>query len=513
MGRWYVKCLFGCSVLVLMILWGSCRKDFDYAPSTGNLSFSKDTVFLDTIFSNIGSATYTLKVYNKGNRDVLIPFIGLETGQNSSYRLNVDGAAGKEFTNIPLLAKDSLFVFIETTFDVAPTGSNTFLYAESLLFGNGANIQEVELVTLVQDAVFLYPATLSDGTKESLVLGLDDEGNEIRVEGFYLEPDQLVFTNEKPYVIYGYAAVPENATLTVNPGARVHFHNNSGLLVEEGASIQVNGALSEDQELLENEVIFEGDRLEPAYANQPGQWGTVWLREGSINNSLTHLTLKNATVGLRVQGDGTLATPTLALHNTQIHNSQNQNLWASTAYVEATNTVLGSAGASTMQIDLGGKYNLVHCTLANYWSNGPRGGVALSINNATQETVADLEQANFTNTIIAGTQSIELGLTQNPTASFNFSFKDCLLQFNDPGGTLADDPLYDFTNTAFYQNVILDQDPDFLLPFENQFKIGPNSAALDVADPTSTPPVPNDILGVDRTQNPDIGAYEYVADQ
>ena len=28
---------------------GSCRKDFSTTPSTGNLRFSKDTVFLDTI--------------------------------------------------------------------------------------------------------------------------------------------------------------------------------------------------------------------------------------------------------------------------------------------------------------------------------------------------------------------------------------------------------------------------------------------------------------------------------
>ncbi len=504
MSRWYVALCLG---LVLIISWSSCRKDFDYAPSTGNLSFSKDTVFLDTVFTNIGSATYTLKVYNKGNRDVLIPFIGLETGQNSSYRLNVDGMAGKEFNDIPLLAKDSLFVFIETTFDVAQTGTNEFLYTEGLLFGNGNNTQRVELVTLVKDAIFLYPATLSDGTKETLVLGLDSEGNEIRVEGFYLQPNQLNFTNQKPYVIYGYAAVPDGSTMNVEAGGRVHFHNNSGLVVEQGATLLVNGQLSLDQEVLENEVIFEGDRLEPGYAKEPGQWGTVWLRQGSIGNSLEHLTIKNATVGLRVQGDGILASPTLTLRSTQIYNSINQNLWATGASIIAENSVLGNAGENSFLGEMGGQYYFAHCTLANYWNNGFRGGTALALNNLDGQ---DLDNADFVNCIVAGTMAIELQLQQDLSSVFNFSFKHCLLQFNDPANSFADNPLYNFGDANLYENVLLDQDPDFLLPFEDQFQIGANSSALDAADPNITPPIPADISGVVRDQNPDIGAFEFV---
>ena len=36
--------------------------------------------------------------------------------------------------------------------------------------------------------------------------------------GQNLEDEQLNFTNEKPYVIYGYAAVPKNRTLQVRRG-------------------------------------------------------------------------------------------------------------------------------------------------------------------------------------------------------------------------------------------------------------------------------------------------------
>jgi hypothetical protein len=36
---------------------------------------------------------------------------------------------------------------------------------------SGANQQNIELVTLIQDAVFLYPQRFADGTKETLPIG------------------------------------------------------------------------------------------------------------------------------------------------------------------------------------------------------------------------------------------------------------------------------------------------------------------------------------------------------
>ena len=75
--------------LVLLLTMG-CRKDFDYGPNSGQLEFSRDTVFLDTIFTNIGSSTYTLKVYNRTNENINIPFIGLENGQDSDEAVQVE---------------------------------------------------------------------------------------------------------------------------------------------------------------------------------------------------------------------------------------------------------------------------------------------------------------------------------------------------------------------------------------------------------------------------------------
>ena len=139
------------SFITFFILIGivSCRSDFDFQPSSGtDLRFSRDTVYLDTIFTNIGSSTYTLKVYNKTNNDIKIPSVKLGKGENSNFRLMVDGVPGKVFHNVELLAKDSMFIFVETTVDIhSLTNQKEFLYTDQIQFTSGTNTQKVELVT------------------------------------------------------------------------------------------------------------------------------------------------------------------------------------------------------------------------------------------------------------------------------------------------------------------------------------------------------------------------------
>ncbi len=491
----------------------SCRKDFDYLPSEGRLQFSRDTVFLDTVFTNIGSSTYSLKVYNRTNRDFEIPSIRLGEGEGSRYRLNVDGQAGKSFTDIPLMAGDSLYVFIETTYDIAPTGLDEFLYIDRLLFDQGANEQAVPLVTLVKDAVFLFPSTLADGSKESLLLGLDDEGNELRIEGFLLDDDELQFTNEKPYVIYGYAAVGEGKELSMAPGTRVHFHEESGLLVGSGGSLKVNGELSEDPDLLEKEIILEGDRLEPEFADVPGQWGALWLAPGSLDNEVSYLTIRNATVGILVEGNADSPTPILRVSNSQIYNSSSVNLWGRNTFIQGENTVLGNAGRHSMLLDLGGRYRFLHTTIANYWSDGFREGAALQVTNLDSSSssgglVADLLQADFINSIVDGNTSRELSLVAGTGADFNFSFSHVLLKFSDTSGEFMNNPLYDFTNTDLYNSLLLNGNADFTTPSRNIFTLGDNSEAPGRGDLQTALDVPLDLLGRDRTQDPALGAYQ-----
>ncbi len=501
-----------CCLIALICFTSSCRKDFDTIPSQGNLRFSQDTVYLDTVFSGISSSTYQVTVYNDSRKDISIPSIQLNQGNSSRYRLNVDGIPGKSFQNIEILAQDSILIFIEATAQIHELAQQAtqYLYTDQLLFDNGLEQQKIELVTLLQDAHFLYPQKFNDGSTEALTIGTDENGNPIQISGFFLDDSQLHFTADKPYVIYGYAAVPPQKTLNIDPGVRVHFHTNGGLIVANQASLHVNGLPSSDPKTLENEVIFQGDRLEPDYANTPGQWQTIWLTAGSTDNHFQHTTIKNATVGIRTDAHDNTNNPTLLLENTQIYNCATVGLWATTGHVTTKNVVINNCGQAALYLSLGGKYNFYNSTFVNYWTNGYRDFPAVLIENyyqtPEQTLVADLEAANFYNCIIYGNQNIELVLSQADQADFKFNFHNSIIRFDDYSGNFADNPLYNFDDTDHYINNLINQNPLFLNPQNNQLRIDNNSPANALADPTTATQV--DLLGSPRGSQPDAGAYE-----
>lgn len=482
----------------ILISVSSCRTDFETVASTGNLAFSKDTIYLDTVFTNIGSSTYSLKVYNHGKKDINIPSIKLGKGLSSKYRMTVDGmqgSQGKVFENVTLLAKDSLYIFVETTANIADANPTDFLYTDQILFDGGSNLQKVELVTLIQDAVFLYPEKHTDGTTETVPFG--DEN----VYGFYLNENdpihgnELHFTNQKAYVIYGYAAVPSGKTAVFDPGTRVYFHANSGLIVSSNATINVNGATSTTDKL-EKEVVFSSDRLQPDFGYIPGQWGMVWLEKGSINNKIQNLTLKNASIGLLVDGSS------LSIKNTQIYNCTNYGIQAKNAQIIGENIVVNYNGLASLACTYGGNYKFTHCTFNNNWNSSSQTAVLVSNYSpgATPE-VKDLTAATFNNCIIYGSYSNELTLNKKTGAAFEYQFNNCLIKFNT-----SSDPLYQFTTDPTHYNGIINLNPKFFNPNINNFTIDNTSAAF--AKGNATYLVPLDILGNTRTLPPDLGAYQ-----
>jgi hypothetical protein len=475
----------------------SCRQDFVFEPSTGALKFSKDTIYLDTVFTNIGSSTYTLKVYNKSNKDIKIPIIKLGKGLESKYRMTVDGMTGQNnriFKDVELLAKDSLYIFIEVTSDVANANPADFLYTDQIQFDSGNNFQKVELVTLIQDAYFLYPRRFDDGTTETLPIG--DE----QVYGFFLDENDPINGNEfiwntsKPYVVYGYAAVPSGKTLNVLGGARVHFHANSGLIIGNGGSLKVHGTL-------DHQVIFEGDRLEQIFSNVPGQWGTVWLTQGSTANEIDYLTIKNATVGLLIDSnDGNFMT----IKNTQIYDSSNLGIYAKTAKIKGENIVINTAGVASLACTLGGSYEFKHCTFNNNWSSSRQVAVLINnyyLNNSNQQIAFNLDQADFKNCIIFGSNTFELlfDKSNDTSKSFSTSFSKCQIKFGNSAN-----PIYNFI--ADNTNIIKNGNPKFFKVTKNKLNIGADSDARGFGENAN---VPTDILGNPRTSPFDLGAYNW----
>ncbi len=484
------------------ISMSSCREDFEFESSTGDLTFSKDTVYCDTVFTNISSSTYSLKVYNRSSKDIKIPTIRLGKGLNSKYRITVDGMTGENqnnrvFKDVELLAKDSMYIFIEVTAGISAENPTDFLYTDQILFDEGTNQQKVELVTLIQDAYFLYPKRFSDGTTETLTI----EGIEKPVYGFVLDEndpingDEYHWKNDKPYVIYGYAAAI-GTPLVIDPGTRIHFHADSGLIIGNGSSLKAKGTL-------EDKIIFEGDRLEPGFSNVAGQWETIWLTSGSSANEIEHIIIKNAVVGLNIDSnDGNF----MPIKNTEIYSSSLIGLYAKTAKIQAENLVINNAGIASLACTLGGSYEFKHCTFNNNWSSSRQ--VAVLLNNYYKDENGTsqpfpLEQADFKNCIIYGSNTYELSIDPDTSVTFNRSFSKCLIKFGTTSNSLYSF-IYENEN-----NIRRNGNPKFLDIQNNKLNIGDDSLARGFGDNIG---VPNDILGITRIATGglyDLGAYQH----
>lgn len=239
------------AILILSVITFSCRKDrvIDNNPSL-KLSFSNDTVIFDTVFTSLGSATQRLMVYNPSKSVVNISNILLAGGDKSPYRINVNGLSGSSFKDIELNGGDSLYLFARVTIDPTDIG-NPFVVEDSILFLTNGNEQRIKLVAWGQNANYILADKYIEGFPP-----------------FKIVADSLEtvhWTNEKPYVIYGYAVINSYGKLIIDEGARVYFHKNSGLWAYTDGVLKVFG--SQD-----NPVTFQGDRLESFYNDLPGQW-------------------------------------------------------------------------------------------------------------------------------------------------------------------------------------------------------------------------------------------------
>ena len=339
-------------------------------------------------------------------------------------------------------------------------------------------------------------------------LSLDGQPTSLKGR-FLTDAELLIFTSSKPIVIYGFAAIPKNKTLNIEAGTNVYFHDNSGLIVDDKATLKVKGTRSK-------KVVFEGDRLEHSFSDIPGQWGTIWMRAGSINNEIHHAIIRNGIIGILVDSSENTARPTLKLENTEIYNHASFGILGRETNIEGHNLVIGNAGQASLAATIGGSYNFTHATFSNFWSNSLRQLPAVLINNffvykneAGEEIIEtrNLHTANFTNCIFDGNNNIEFIIDfVDGGGIFNYNISNSMIQFNDINNSFNDIPQLDFTN-PFYQNNILNGNSHFRDPQRNDFVIGEESDAINKA---SSSAYPEDLLGVDRTSNPDIGAYQHV---
>ena len=90
----------------------SCINDTISSSSSDTLTFSRDTVNFDTVFTDLGTPTARLIVHNRAKKGIEISSIKFRD-PDTRFRLNVDGVSGVDFHDVEIRAKDSIYVFIE----------------------------------------------------------------------------------------------------------------------------------------------------------------------------------------------------------------------------------------------------------------------------------------------------------------------------------------------------------------------------------------------------------------
>ena len=478
---------------VLAII-SSCQKDFFQESGPGNLSFSNDSILFDTVFSSIGSATKKFIVYNNNTNPVTIENITLaNTDPLNVYRINIDGFPIEQSQNIKLAANDSMFVFVEVT--INPNSSQLpYLVTNKLEFETNGNTQSIELVAYGQNANFYTPM-------DNIFIS----GNDSLNFRYFSIDENTIWNNDLPHVIYGYVLIEPNATLIIEEGSQIYFHKNSGIIVgnpilgsnNDGGTLIVNGSL-------DNEVVFQGDRLEQWYADAPGQWDQIWMCQGSKNNQINYAIIRNGTVGIKVDTLGNSSSPTLEINNTIIENMSDIGLFAQGSFVSGHNNLISNCGRYSLVLNIGGRYNFTHSTFANHYLFGSRNTPSILINNYYEDItgtiqIRDLNEATFTNCIIDGSNVHELELQSNSLGNFNYLFDHCLLKIHPDSSlsSLNEENSIETNNDINIFNSTLDQD----------FMISEESPALNSGKSTT---VTLDLLGNSRDNTPDIGAYERV---
>ena len=470
----------------------SCRKEIKYSDNPSkDISLSTDTIAFDTVFTSVGSSTRVLMIYNNNSENLKINSIRLEQGSNSPYSINVDGESGTLFTDKEIYANDSLYVFVKVTIN-PNDNNNPFFVEDRLIFNTNGNENVVHLTAYGQNANYIIGR-----------IGIFPDQNGHYTNYYYpLTNDTLKdvhWTAERPYVIYNVALIDSDGTLTIEPGTHVYFHGGAGLWAWSEGQLIVNGTA-------ENPVVFQGDRLESFYADQPGQWDRIWLMEAREGHGhiINHAIIRNGFIGLQIQRMLKDNMEVASITNTIIENHTGMGLYANRYSILMQNFVVNNCGNYCVALTGGGEYVFTHGTIANYWTNSTRKAEALFFNNLYTDPTDGLTYAipincEINNSIVYGNRDNEFGTDFYPIADTTYKFRNTLICTRRPH------------LTQLYEDCLFNNNPKFKNPAEFDFHLDTLSPAIGIGNPAySTGMLQFDLDGIDRGITPDAGAYQYI---
>lgn len=462
---------------VCVITLFSCADDDSFSVSPAHhLSFSMDTVKLDTTFSRVPTATKSFWAYNHSGDGIRCTHVRLEKGNQSGFRVNVNGeylgaTSGYKTNDVEIRKGDSIRIFVELT--SAMTGKELPQKVEDnivFLLESGVE-QRVNLMAYSWDAEFLRNVVVTHDS---------------------------VLSSERPVVIEGDLRIEPSATLTIAAGTTLYFH--------AGAGMDVYGTLKCEGTAEEN-VTLRGDRLDRMFAYLPydyvsGQWNGIRLHESSYNNEFLYTDIHSSFDGI-VCDSADISQMKLKLWNSTIHNCQGYGLKAMNCQVDIRNTQISNTWHECVFFS-GGNILMNHCTLAQFYPYDSRRGAALYFDNHYP-----LVMLKCQNSLVTGyADDVLQGLKADEEKEWSYSFDHCILRT----------PKVETADSVYFSSIIYEIPPDTAgigyMHFMNidtdhlryDFRLDSLSVAIDRASSETSLPI--DRNGRSRDDKPDIGCYE-----
>jgi len=478
---------------ILASILFSCRSDTIVDTDNIDLSFSMDTLRFDTVFTEVGTVTRYVKVYNNELDAVIIDKLMIHGGDESFFRMNVDGYDGNDLSDIRVEGQDSIYIFVEATIDPdQPVSISPFILEEQILISANQSEYVVYIEAFGQNANYVPDRFSADSITIATCNG------------------NIVWDDPKPYVIYGVLAI-DQCDLIVEAGTEIYVHGgiainengiyNDGLLViTETSSLTVNGTAEEP-------VYFLSDRLEEQFDDVQGQWGGILIQAGSIRNEINHAIIRHSIVGLSVD-----SAALLSLKNTEISFTSGTALQGSHALIRAENCLFHNNGLNGISLGYGGNYSFAHCTVANYDNQSS----ALTANNlrcidplCQEVPLRNPLSAKFSNCIFVGNEMDEISLldiTAGEVPSFfDYKFDNCIVIVDELLDTDAFPNFFD--NCSDCLNI--SRNDTLFLDLPNyDYSLDTMSIAIDIGQ--YIPGIDKDIIGNPREINAvDLGCYEF----
>jgi len=384
--------------LTFVLALVGCSDSESFTTDThARLTFSVDTVKMDTVFSSVGSSTYSFWVFNHHSQNIRLKSVRLRSGNQTGFRVNVDGsyldnALGSVAGNLEVRSGDSIRVFVELT---APENGQpeAMLVQDELLFSlESGTEQSVCLRGYAWDAIWLH----------DVVVGKDS-----------------VIDARKPVVVYGGILIDSTATLTIR-GTTLYFHDKAG--------IDVYGRLTAER------CLLRGDRLDHMFDYLPydrvsGQWRGVHFHSSSSGNVLVDTEIRNPEHGIVVDSAAFSSNvQRIFMERCVVHNCKGAGLKAFNATIGLLNCQFSNTLDDCVSV-YGGLVVLQHCTLAQFYPFSANRGAALRFTNYYNDYSYPLFMLQCTGSIVTGyADDVVMGEMRDTTIAYNYYFEDDVLR-------------------------------------------------------------------------------------